>query len=33
MGMIYRSFDKMDATKRQALLSQGDWLLEHLDEL
>ena len=33
MGMVYRTWDKMDATTRQALLDKGDELLDRIDTL
>ena len=33
MGMVYRSYDKMSAEKRQALQARGEWLLQNLDKL
>ena len=33
MGMVYRTWDRMDAAARAALLAKGDALLQHLDEL
>jgi len=33
IGMMYRTWDKMDTTKRQAYLEQADHYLAHLEEL
>jgi len=33
MGMVYRTWDKMDPATRQALLDKGDELLAHIDTL
>ena len=33
MTMIYRSFEKMDSGKQQAILNRAEYLLSHIDEL
>ena len=33
MGMVYRTWDKMDSATRQALLDKGDELLANVDVL
>jgi len=33
LGMPYRTWDKMPAATRQALLDKGDDLLKHIEEL
>ncbi|WP_430461787.1 cryptochrome/photolyase family protein [Thalassolituus sp. LLYu03] len=33
MGMMYRSFDRMDAGKQKAILARADYLLNNLDSL
>jgi deoxyribodipyrimidine photolyase-related protein len=33
MGMTYRTWDKMPASARQALLDKGDELLAHIEDL
>ncbi|KPQ29224.1 MAG: deoxyribodipyrimidine photolyase-related protein [Marinobacter excellens HL-55] len=33
MTMMYRNWDKQPEQRRQAIISRGEWLLEHIEEL